>query len=295
MAQQLQLLSTTMGRRLPSLTNLVLIVLIAITAARIIWLLIPSGSTELPPVESQHTSNSASGNKQTADFNAILSARLFGERTNDEPVEIDPMVAPETSLNLTLTGIFASTDPEQSRALIKDESGKQRPYAVGDDIPGNAKLYSIHNDRVLLERKGRYETLRLEQEKLTAAGGSSGRASPPRLGGTSSVSGNTLTQLSEVREQLLHDPTKAGEYIRVQPVYNQGQLQGYRVYPGKNRQLFKDVGLRAGEMVTSVNGVQLDDPTRALQMLTELSSSTQMSLTLERAGQSRTVNINLNQ
>ncbi len=299
MAQQLHVLGGSLGRRLPSLINLLLIVLIAITVARAIWLLIPPAPLEPQPLNpgtsDARTTKSAS---QGGDFNSILSANLFGKKRTDKPVEIDPMVAPETRLNLKLTGIFAASDAAQSRALIKDESGKQRPYAVGDDIPGNAKLYSIYTDRVLLERNGRYETLRLEQDKLAGPSSNasiyrhSSRNSP---GAATNLTGDALSKLSEVRQELLQDPTKAGQYIRVQPVYNQGQLQGYRVYPGKNRQLFKDVGLRAGEMVTSINGTQLDDPTRALQMLTEISSASQMSVTLERAGQSRTVNINLNQ
>jgi general secretion pathway protein C len=297
MAQQIQVLGTNLGRRVPPLLNLVLIVLIAVTTAKIIWLLWPNEAQEgLPPLPSSDVSNTKNAPEQTADFSSILNANIFGARANSEPSEIDPLVAPDTRLNLKLTGILSSNDEEQSRALIKDDSGKQRPYGIGDDIPGNAKLYSIHEDRVLLERAGRYETLRLEQDKLGTSGASgNSRRTTSSSGAPSNLSSSALASLSEVRDELLHDPTKAGQYIRVQPVYNQGQLQGYRVYPGKNRQLFKDVGLRAGEMVTSINGTQLDDPTRALQMLTELSSTNQMAITLERAGQSRTVNINLNQ
>ena len=299
MAQQIQALGTQWGPRLPKLANLLLIALIAITAARIVWLLVPANENSAAPPSKQPASRTQSAdNNSGADFSSILTANIFGQRANNaEPVEIDPMVAPETRLNLTLTGIFSASEAEHSRALIKDDSGKQRPYAVGDDIPGNAKLYSIHIDRVLLERKGRYETLRLQQDKLAgpSLSASNRRFTPANTGTSSQLTGDALTTLSEVRAQLLQDPTKAGQYIRIQPVYNQGQLQGYRVYPGKNRQLFKDVGLRAGEMVTSVNGTQLNDPTLALQMLTELSSASQMSVTLERAGQSRTVNINLDQ
>ena len=294
MSQQLQAIGLSTGRRLPAIANFLLVILIVVTVARIVWLLVPSEHNLAAPPPQPSDRNNAEAAAQGADFNAILAANLFGKATLDKPADIDPLVAPETRLNLTLTGIFAATEPEQSRALIKDDSGKQRPYAVGDDIPGNAKLYSIHADRVLLERKGRYETLRLQQNKLSPGATTSRRSSTVAPEQTS-IDANALESLTQVREQLLQDPTKAGQYIRVQPVYNQGQLQGYRVYPGKNRELFKNVGLRAGEMVTSINGTQLDDPTRALQMMTELTTATQLSVTLERAGQSRTVNINLNQ
>jgi general secretion pathway protein C len=46
--------------------------------------------------------------------------------------------------------------------------------------------------------------------------------------------------------------------------------------------------------VTAINGTELNDATRALQMLTELSTASSVSLTVERGGNPQTVNISLN-
>lgn len=278
--------------------NLLLIVLCAATLARIVWVLWPSdaGSQSVVPA-----ATASKKTTQPLDLSVIYNNHLFGRaEVKTKTPEAAPIDAPETRLNLTLTGIMAASGEEQSRALIKDGSGKQRPYGVGDDLPGNARLSAIHSDRVILERAGRYETLRMES-KLKGPGKSETRsrtrrsAAAPLPGASQGISAEAAAKISEARSEILKDPTKASQYIRVQPVYNQGQLKGYRVYPGKDRQLFKDVGLRAGELLTSVNGIQLDDPTKALQMLTDFSSATDVTVTLERAGQSRTLNINLNQ
>ena len=101
--------------------------------------------------------------------------------------------------------------------------------------------------------------------------------------------------VAELRDELLREPGKASRYVRLQPVYTEGKLQGYRLYPGSNRTLFQSVGLRAGEMVTSVNGVQLDDAAKALQLLGDLREVSQLTLTLDRGGETRTVNLNLTQ
>jgi general secretion pathway protein C len=74
-----------------------------------------------------------------------------------------------------------------------------------------------------------------------------------------------------------------------------GQLKGYRVYPGKDRSAFTAAGLRPGDLVTSVNGVQLDDPAKALQMLGDLGQAGQVNLVVERGGQSQNISINLTQ
>ncbi len=284
----------------PRSLNLLLIMLCAISMARILWALWPVDPLPAAPLGSAGNSTKSTANP--LDMNVIYNSSLFGRAEITKPSVSDkPIDAPETRLNLVLTGIMAASGEGQSRALIKDGSGKQRPYAIGDDLPGNARLSAIHSDRVILERAGRYETLRMEQKEGRGKTSSkaSSRDSNAQLsslpGEGSSLSADTAAKLGEARNTILQDPTKASQYIRVQPVYNQGQLKGYRVYPGKDRALFKDVGLRAGELLTSVNGVQLDDPTKALQMLTDLSQASEVNITLERAGQSRSLSLNLNQ
>ena len=80
----------------------------------------------------------------------------------------------------------------------------------------------------------------------------------------------------------------------MQPANQSGQLRGYRVYPGRDRGMFNTAGLRPGDLITAVNGVELNDAGRALQLLGELSQTTQLNLTLERGGQSQTLNLSLN-
>src|SRR3546814_16085390 len=70
--------------------------------------------------------------------------------------------------------------------------------------------------------------------------------------------------------------------LRVQPANVNGQMKGFRVYPGRERGAFNQLGLRPGDLVTQVNGIQLDDSQKALQMLTELSKANSISLTVER-------------
>lgn len=275
------------SQRLLPWINLGLIALLAFTLAQLFWMLLPVGRDDMAPGAAAYSAPAqpAAG---SGDINAILSAHLFGKLDRQGPAVV-PTEVTETRLNLTLTGIFAATVPEESRALIKDGSGKQRSYAVDDDVPGGAKISAIHADRVILLRNGRYESLRLEPNKSPSPVAS---ALPP-VAPPGGLAAGTVTELKSVREKILSDPAKAGEYIRIQPVYNEGKLQGYRLYPGKNRELFGNLGLQPGELVTSVNGVTLDDPAKSLQMLSNLAQASSITLTLERAGQSRTVNVNL--
>ena len=104
---------------------------------------------------------------------------------------------------------------------------------------------------------------------------------------------NASESLAEIRSQLLEDPSKVADYIRVQPVNTGNGLSGYRIYPGRDRTVFAAAGLRPGDIVTAVNGTALNDPSRSLQLLNELSQSSQINLTVDRGGQPQSFSINL--
>ncbi len=279
------------ARHLPLACNLLLILLIAASVARIGWLLypLPQSRFELPAPAALPV---RSGQLPKVNVEQIAAANLFGLRQSTGATA--PLDAPETALNLKLKGILAFGSETASRALIADGSGKEKPYAIGDDVPGGATLKAIHADRVILERSGRFETLRLERNKT---GGSTAASQTPPAAPASATAGSTSGEaatLAELRSELLREPGKASQYVRLQPVYSDGKLQGYRLYPGANRSLFQQAGLRAGEMVTSVNGVQLDDAAKALQLLGDLREVSELTLTLDRGGETRTLNLNLN-
>lgn len=96
----------------------------------------------------------------------ITSASLFGK----EPVikEIKkPVIVQKTRLALHLQGMVGSADPDLARALISVGNSPVRSYGLGDAIlETDAKIDSIEQDRVLLDRDSRVESLELTRGKL---------------------------------------------------------------------------------------------------------------------------------
>lgn len=271
---------TRHGRKLPPLACLLLVLLIAHLAARLLWALLPvpqaaqwraAPVTVLPSARSSY------------DVGPIADAHLFGVY---QPGAGDAASAPETRLSLNLLGILAATGSGQSRALIASSDGNEKPYAIGDDVVAGVSLQAIFPDRVVLSRGGLLETLRLNKDAPL-------RGSAP-TSAASAAGGPTAEMLGRIRDELLTDPSKAAQYIRVQPANVDGQLRGFRVYPGRERAAFGEVGLRPGDLVTAINGIQLDDSQKALQMLTELSKAGSVSVTVERGGQPQTLNVTFN-
>lgn len=272
------------GRALPPLAAALLVAGIAWTLAGLIWALIPAPESAVwKPAPAQVSSTARRGG---LNVESIISAQLFGQYQAAARPSANLGSAPDTNLSLTLLGILAGRSERDSRALISSSSGTEDSYAIGDDIASGVTLHAIFPDRVILARNGNYETLRLDKDSPSQATAAPVVQQP--------AADNTTQMLSQIREQVLQDPTKAGDYIRVQPANQGGSLQGYRVYPGRNRDMFTNLGLRPGDLVTAVNGITLDDGQKALQTLNELKQASNVTLTIERGGQQQTVNVSLN-
>jgi general secretion pathway protein C len=274
------------GRRLPGLVSLALAILLGIALADLLWALIPLPETakwRAAPAPALQAKPSGGSNAGAVDIATIQSANLFGQY-NPEPTTDLGKVA-TTNLPLKLIGILASSDNERySRALIEVQPGDERPFGVGAQVIQGTTLQAILPDRVVLARAGKLEALRLEKDKESAGGGIETSRPEPAPGGS----------LAQIRDQVLQDPNKAAEFVRVQAANKDGRLQGYRIYPGKDRSVFSQAGLKPGDLVTEVNGVQLDDASKALKMLSELKDVSQLNLVIERGGQSQTINVKMN-
>ncbi len=270
--------------KLPSQERLIpwvtgaLVVLLAYVLAQGTWRLIPD--PELPDAPSVASGVSPAASPEQTGLEEIANLHLFGLPASKPTQAAAPIDAPETRLNLTLHGVFAAERPDEGAAIVADPRGSEEFYFSGDRLPGGAQLKEVHADRVILARGGRFETLKLPQASQSgisldsAPGGASGAEPQVRQ----------VPELRGYREKILSNPTNAFDLVRMQPVSENGQLKGYRVNPGRDRELFRKAGLMPGDVVTRVNGVGLDDPARARDVFKQLTSAAQLNLVVERGG-----------
>jgi general secretion pathway protein C len=244
--------------------------------ANLTWTLWPKPSVSMPPV-TPHKSRTTQGEPVTLE--RIQTMHVFGER---EVTEMVPADAPDTRLSLTLRGLYVNDErPALSRAIIVDSSGQEQIYAVDDVMPCGAVLKEIHSDHVHFLRAGRYETLRLKKDELTS--------------GSAVVKASAGEQLQALRKKLITNPQLAWQLARVEPVMQGGNLEGYRLVPASDSKLFTLAGLRPGDVVHAVNGIDTTDAANMGELLNQLTSADVLSLDIERDGSKQTVRINLAQ
>jgi general secretion pathway protein C len=266
--------------RLAGAATLALVAMLAYAAAQLVWRLVPTAALRTA-ADGGSAAASAPLNvdaELAAAVARINALEMFGPLSADSLP--DGANAPETRLDLALRGVIATGDEATARAFIAASGGEERAYAIGAALPGGAKLHAVLPDRVTLERNGQLETLRLPREgEGGAATGSAARIAQVSAADVRAVAeGNPQRLLDVVRPVAATDS-------------NTGRMLGYRVYPGRDAERFARLGLQPGDLIVSVNGVSLDDPSRGLEILKSLTSSDAVSLMVERDGQQRLLQV----
>jgi general secretion pathway protein C len=286
---------TAANQLLPAWVSLLLVIVIGWQLARIGWALIPGPSAgdpvSIPAGASQQSGGSSAG------FNpeAIAKVNLFGEAV-EEPEDADEAPAeavvsadqvceegcPETRQNLTLKGIVAATDPDLSAAIIEDGSKTEHTYQIGDTIVSGASLHAVYPLRVVLNENGTLTNLMLPAE-FTSSPSAPRRAN---VGRRPSIEAEATQSIQTVVAQNV---SRLADVIRPTPYFVNGEQQGYRVYPGRDRQQFAALGLRPGDLIKEIDGQALNDPTQAMEIFQSLGTAEQVSVTVERDGQPESI------
>src|SRR5581483_9115842 len=135
----------------PRVATWVLAFALAIQAAVIVTNL--ASSSKLPKAP---TTPLLQPQAPSVDVAAIAGAHLWGFA----PVQTaqgDAANAQLSTLPLVLVGIIAADDPQNGLAILGENAAAAKVYAVGDSVPGGAKLAQVLSDYVLVDRGGRLE------------------------------------------------------------------------------------------------------------------------------------------
>ena len=251
--------------------------LIAYQAASLSWLLLPADESDLiwnRPSASQKINTSSSNTAAENIFGQAEKKPVTPKKETNTDIEN----APKTHLNLTLMGIVSASDPAYSSAIIQYR-GSQGSYFVDSKIEGtSATITSIFADRLILDVNGSKQTLMLDGRDFTPA-----KNAPKKPVQRKASHARKTIKLD--RKEILRNPGKLTDYIRISPLRKDGEIQGYRVRPGRDRSVFEASGLKSGDIAIELNGVDLTDMQEAFTLMKEFPTMTDMSLTVNRNGQ----------
>jgi general secretion pathway protein C len=217
--------------------------------------------------------------KPAVDISTLLVSQLFGNSHFDlQNSTQNKKNHPETKLNLKLHGIYYSSNPHTSFALIAPNNGKGEVFSIGESLRSGAVLHEIYPKKVILLRNGRYETLRLvgtasinnkTKKQIVKGGQKARRDNPTKL-------------LGNYQRQLQTNPSRLMKLVKISPVTKGNRFIGYRLKPGKDTTLLSQFDLQSGDILTGVNGVKLNSPLKGLGVIQQLATANQIDLEVLR-------------
>ncbi|MEA2626229.1 MAG: ral secretion pathway protein [Candidatus Binatota bacterium] len=238
----------------------------------------PKVEVSLPPVEANAP---AMSKRPISHYAAVTERDIFNPPKPVEETAPAPTVSP---LKAKLLGT-APGHGMDSFAIIEDESDrKQELYRVGDRLQDRT-VSRIEWDHVILKNGSQEETLKLAEQagrpgSFAAAAAEEGIQ---KLGETSFV-----VDRSEV-DQAMENMNQVFTQIRAVPHFQDGKASGFRVFAIRRDSIFDKIGLKNGDVIARINGQELSDPARAMSMIQELRSSTNVSVEVMRNRQPTTL------
>ncbi|MEM7662814.1 MAG: type II secretion system protein N [Pseudomonadota bacterium] len=234
-------------------------VLLAIIVARLIWLVLAPGASLSSPQSTAATFSPSASRiaPNPPDRSVLIKSNPFvrsaiAASVSQSPVD-EGLNAPETELNLKLTGIRAlsgSDGASSGSVWIVKPDGQEVIVGVGETIIDGVTLEQIYSDRVTIRSRGRLESLLRRDD----ADGFLDRSTTS----DTTVASSQPTSSPQVAE---------GEPVGALALYNStdfsqitegGTVIGYRLSPRGSGAAFRQAGFQSGDILLSLNGMSVD-------------------------------------
>lgn len=274
--------------------NLFLITILIFLTADILngfverWLTVEAS---IPKKEEVKLDKKRQKNRDKDYYEVIAERNIFNSlATGFEGVDLGniPQDLPETPLQVVLLGTVVGPE-EFSFAVIQDKTSKDTSiYRVNDIVLNEAKIIQIERSRVVVLRNGKQESLILfEQESIPSE--TTSVASIPK--------GSMIKEVSENRYEIAKDEfenatSNIGTLMtqaRVVPDLVDGKINGYKVFAIKPGSLYEKIGMKNGDIIKSINGLDVSSPEKALELFQQLKNESEFTVELLRNNSPQTM------
>ncbi len=248
------------------------------------------------------------------DVDDILKRNVFCStcppiiKAPEQEAVVENLPPQKTSLPLALLAVMYAPPPhglKWSIAVMRDTEDKSTgPFGVGAKIRG-ATIIEIQEMRLYLDNGGKTEFLDLlEPAAAPSSGGIAGvapslpYAAAPTIASAASdplsaeldrgikkLSENSYEIQRSTLESVLGNMNLLSRSARIVPEIRDGKAAGFRLYSVRPDGPFAKIGMQNGDVISSINGLEITSPERALEVYSKLKSASHLSLGLERNGQ----------
>jgi general secretion pathway protein C len=190
-----------------------------------------------------------------------------------------------TRLNLKLLGVIQSSSRD---VAIIGSGSKTLVLTIGEEVQANVTLLEVHPHYVILQNRQKKEILAMEGEVVVDA--DKKEEPEPQKAERPELDTEKLKTLSgEIRQ----NPMRFGHYVRFQPLQENGNWVGLRIWPRNEPQMFAALGFEQGDVIKAINGQSMDQMAKNPAIWNGFLQETRFSLQVERNGLLETVEVDL--
>jgi general secretion pathway protein C len=166
-------------------------------------------------------------------------------------------LAASVPADLSAVGVVVASSPDRSVAILQSE-GRTRVVSVGEQVFGG-RLLAVTRDRVTLVFDGERVDVRVtrEAESEIAEAPRTPPAPPPQTE-RDEVAPLRVMKREDVHQRLGLEMNRILSETAIRPVTEDGRVVGVRLTRVAQDSLLTEAGLRSGDMLTNINGTEID-------------------------------------
>lgn len=222
------------------------------------------------------------------------------------PESASAAAATTEDLSITLLGTSHLSGGIKPFAIIEDAAGGQTLYRLGETIPNAGRLLAIGHERIVVLHNGHRVAVAIPRDELGDS-----------VNSQNGIGGGRMQRLRQLRRSFMHSPmlrrhgaakgirklapnhyaitrstvndnvhhmAQLFTEMRATPNFKGGKSTGFRLSEIQPGSVFEEIGLRDGDVLTSVSGHPVSDPAKALQLLSTLDQQSSITLSVIRNG-----------
>nr|WP_279585854.1 type II secretion system protein N [Thiosulfativibrio zosterae] len=242
-----------------------------------------SSGYPMPQLKAQINSTNTSG----------VDSYLFGQVVKSQATSVvKPMAISQevvaTKLNLKLLGII---DLGDRGVAIVQNGGKTQVVAVNEEFMSKVILLDVFAEGILIDNRGKRERLLLEQDaNHLVSKVKEKEAVPVALVGR--LNEAEQEQLNSIGDTLRKSPMSISKYIKFQPLNENGQWVGVKIWANSDPKLYKSLGFEEGDILREVNGNSIQDMVKDPKLWQTFLNLDQFDLVVDRNGSPQMINVN---
>jgi type II secretion system protein C len=187
--------------------------------------------------------------------------------------------------DLAAVGVVISAQPERSVAILR-AAGRSRVVAVGDAAFGGL-VRAIESGRVVVDFDGQPMELRLHRAQPARPG------PMPATADAEPAADAVTLERRELERRLASETSRILAETTLTPVMSGSQVTGFTLSRIPEGSILSDAGLRAGDVLTSVNDVPIDSLATLVGLYPRLQTETSVRAVVLRGGVPVTLSLQL--